>query len=138
MDQQLKYQGLIASCGMNCGLCIGFLRKKNPCAGCFKIGDVNKPKSCRSCAIANCEKLVATDSGLCYECQIFPCARLKRLDKRYRTKYGMSMVENLNFIKKKGMEGFLKREEQRWVCKFCGEGLCVHRSFCFACKAPLG
>jgi hypothetical protein len=28
MIQEQKYQGLIAACGMNCGLCIGYLRKK--------------------------------------------------------------------------------------------------------------
>lgn len=137
MDDKLKYKGLIASCGMNCGLCIGFLRKKNPCGGCFKLDDVHKPKSCRSCAIVNCKKLIVTDSGFCYECSIFPCFRLKRLDKRYRTKYGMSMVENLNFIKDNGMESFLKREEQRWKCESCGESLCVHRSSCLVCNAPL-
>ena len=35
----------------------------------------------------------------CYECDGFPCARVKRLDKRYRTKYEMSMIENLEYIR---------------------------------------
>lgn len=34
-------------------------------------------------------------------------ARLKQLDKRYRTNYNMSMIENLNNIQKLGLKGFL-------------------------------
>ena len=94
----LRYKDLIAPCGMNCGLCIGYIRKKNPCGGCFKKDDENKPSQCRSCSIVNCESLAKTKSGFCYECKKYPCARLKNLDKRYREKYGMSMIENLLYI----------------------------------------
>ena len=42
MQEQNRYRGLIAACGMNCGLCIGFLREKKPCGGCFKKDDEDK------------------------------------------------------------------------------------------------
>lgn len=46
------------------------------------------------------------------------------MDARYRTKYGMSEIENLNMIKNKGIACFLEQEEERWVNE---EGtLCVH------------
>lgn len=131
---KLKYVQLIAPCGMNCGLCIGHLRDKKPCGGCFKKDDENKPKYCRSCAIVNCEFLNKTKSGFCYDCKKYPCVRLKRLDKRYRTNYGMSMIENLEYIKKNGLEKFLVKEEVRWTCSECGHGLSVHRDFCLNCK----
>jgi len=134
-EASLKYQGLIAACGMNCGLCIGHLRDKKPCGGCFKLDDPNKPKSCRSCSIVNCHRLAKTESGFCYECDIYPCARLKKLNQRYRSKYGMSMLENLEFIQKEGMEQFLLNEQDRWKCKQCGEGISVHRDYCVHCKA---
>ena len=137
MEKQYKYNNLIAACGMNCGLCIGFLREKNPCGGCFKKEDLNKPKSCRSCAIVNCEGLKDTDSGLCYDCSKYPCIRLKKLDKRYRSKYRMSMIDNLNFIKEKGMDKFLENEQIRWTCKTCNSGVSVHRNFCLNCKTEL-
>lgn len=133
----MKYQDLIAPCGMNCGLCIGYLRVKKPCGGCFKINDENKPKHCRSCNIANCDSLVNTESGFCFECKTYPCTRLKRLDKRYRTKYGMSMLENLNYIQKFGIEKFFRNEEKKWSCRECNSGLCVHRSFCLNCKTEI-
>ncbi|PLX03128.1 MAG: hypothetical protein C0595_08250 [Marinilabiliales bacterium] len=131
----LYNQELIAPCGMNCGICIGHLRDRKPCGGCFKKEDVNKPKHCRSCSIANCELLKKTESGLCFECEKYPCTRLKNLDKRYRLKYGMSMIGNLDFIKDAGIENFIQYEEERWKCKNCGSGLCVHRDFCLNCNA---
>lgn len=41
-----------------------------------------------------CEKLATGLVRFCYECESFPRKRLKSLDKRYRTKYHMSMIEN--------------------------------------------
>jgi len=120
---------------MNCGLCIGHLREKKPCGGCFKIDDVNKPGVCRSCKIVNCELLAVTKSGFCFDCEKYPCTRLKNLDKRYKSKYGMSMIENLDYIKDYGLNKFLKVEEHKWKCSVCGAGLCVHRDFCLSCKA---
>ncbi len=128
---------LIAPCGMNCSLCIGHLREKKPCGGCFKVHDPNKPKVCRSCVIVNCAYLAETSSGFCYDCLKFPCTRLKNLDKRYRTKYRMSMIENLGFIKAQGLGTFVKAEEKRWKCKVCGSGLSVHRDFCLHCKTMI-
>ncbi len=58
-------------------------------------------------------------------CENYPCRRLKNLDKRYRTKYGMSMLENLEFIRENGVRKFVKREQKRW--KKDGQIYCVHR-----------
>jgi hypothetical protein len=137
MTQNNKYQGLIAACGMNCGLCIGYLRQKKACGGCYTKHDPNKPNVCRSCKIVNCELLAETVSGFCYDCEKYPCTRLKQLDKRYRTKYRMSMIDNLNFISENGMEKFLENEQNRWRCDVCGSGVSVHRDFCMSCKAKL-
>lgn len=124
---------MIAPCGMNCGLCIGHLRKRKPCGGCLGNNDINKPDSCKSCSVVDCEHLAKTESGFCYECPKYPCRRLKTLDKRYSTKYGMSMFENLAFIKEKGLENFLKSEERKWTCPNCSSGLSVHRDNCLIC-----
>jgi len=133
MSGSLKYQGMIAPCGMNCGLCIGHLRKRKPCRGCLGNNDINKPDGCKSCIVVACELLAKTESGFCYECPKYPCRRLKTLDKRYSTKYGMSMFENLTFIKENGLENFLKSEEEKWTCPNCGSGLSVHRDNCLIC-----
>jgi hypothetical protein len=133
MSGSIKYQGMIAPCGMNCGICIGHLRERKPCGGCFKNNDENKPKVCRSCSIVNCEYLAETESGFCYDCKKYPCTRLKNLDKRYRTKYRMSMIDNLEYIEKWGLLKFVESEQNRWKCRECGEIICVHRTSCFKC-----
>jgi len=76
---------LIAPCGMNCGICMAYLREKNRCPGC-RGDDASKMPSCLRCSIKNCETVKTTGSGFCYECPTGPCRRLKQLDKRYRTK----------------------------------------------------
>lgn len=125
---------LIAPCGMNCRLCLAYQREKKQCKGCNN--DIaSKSNSCLNCIIKNCSVIQNNMSGFCYECEKFPCLRLKQLDKRYMTKYNMSMIENLEAIKIYGMEMFLQREEKRWTCSECGRILCVHRCVCPTCKS---
>jgi hypothetical protein len=128
---------LIAPCGMNCAVCSAFLARKydlkkqgimrSYCAGCRPQG--------RNCAFMkkNCERLGKGLVPYCYECTEYPCRRLKHLDKRYRTNYRMSMIENLDFIKEQGMEQFLKREEEKWLCPDCGGTISCHGGLCFKC-----
>jgi hypothetical protein len=123
---------LIAPCGMNCGICMAYLRDKNKCPGCREIKKGNKTRF--GCIIRNCKHLKKTKSGFCYECEIFPCARMKRLDKRYRTKYDMSMFENLEFIRDKGIDRFLKAQRKKYKCPKCGGVMCVHRKKCLECE----
>jgi hypothetical protein len=125
---------LIAPCGMNCGLCLGYQRTKNKCAGCSSTS-LNKPNYCISCPIKTCQMLSRSKSKYCYKYEMFPCKRIKNLDKRYRTKYGMSMIENLNAVKEIGIRKFVKLEKQKWTCLKCGNIICVHRNVCLVCGA---
>jgi hypothetical protein len=119
----------IAACGMNCSICMAFLRERNKCPGC-RIIDPEKVKTRLHCIIRNCDKL---QNNFCFGCSIFPCKRLQSLDKRYRTKYRMSMIENLNHIGIIGMDSFLKSENLRWTCSTCNGTICVHRGYCLTC-----
>ena len=123
---------LIAPCGMNCGICMAYLREKNHCPGC-NGPDTNKAVSCVRCIIKNCGTIKKTK--FCFKCEKYPCTRLKNIDKRYRTKYGMSMIENLENIKKLGIRQFVKNERARWTCQKCGGTINVHRWCCFDCGA---
>lgn len=127
---------LIAPCGMNCGICRAYLREKRKCPGC-RASDENKPFSfCVNCIIKNCDELKKHDAKFCFECEKLPCPRLKQLDKRYRTKYNMSMLENLENIQKYGIRKFVKNEKIRWTCSKCGGIICVHGGYCFNCEEP--
>lgn len=124
---------LAAPCGMNCGLCLGYQREKNKCAGC-NSDSFNKPNYCIKCSIKNCEFLLKRGAKFCFSCDNYPCKRIKNLDKRYRNKYGMSMIENLSKIKEIGVRKFVKLENQRWTCSKCGNIICVHRENCLICS----
>ena len=124
---------LIAPCGMNCRLCRAYTRDKKPCPGC-RGDDSHKSKSCVVCRIKNCEKIVNARVKYCFCCNSFPCVRLNHLDKRYRTKYGMSMISNLENIRQFGIRHFIRNEKERWSCPECGELLSVHKSQCLYCQ----
>jgi hypothetical protein len=129
---------LIAPCGMNCALCMSYLAMKNDlkkqgvmtgyCAGCRPRG--------KNCAFMkkSCELLAKGLVKYCYECAEFPCQRLKNLDKRYRTNYHMSMIENLDYIKEHGMTKFLKQQLEKWRCLKCGGVITCHGGLCYSCE----
>jgi len=124
---------LIAPCGINCGFCRAHLRDRNKCVGCrTEIGF--KPNHCIYCSIKNCEYLSNTASGFCYDCEKYPCTRIKHIDKRYRTRYNLSLIENLDQIKKSGLNKFVSAENKRWKCSKCGGSICIHTGNCIDCK----
>jgi len=127
---------LIAPCGMNCSVCRAYLRKKNKCSGC-RVTDIGKPITRTTCKIKTCDVLETNNSSYCFECEKFPCGEIKRLDKRYCTKYNMSMIENLENIKKFGVEKFIESEKARWTCPECGGTICVHIGKCSSCGNAL-
>jgi hypothetical protein len=129
---------LIAPCGMNCGLCVSYLAMKNDlkkkgfnktyCAGCRPRG--------KNCAFLkkSCERLGQGLVNFCYECPDFPCRRLKGLDKRYKERYHMSMIDNLKSMRDHGMQQFLAGEEAKWRCPQCGQSICCHNGLCLNCQ----
>jgi hypothetical protein len=119
--KQFKFgEELIAPCGMNCGVCRAYVRQNNACLGCNVAGQ-KMPKTRECCVIRLCEK---RNGKFCYDCDEFPCDRLKTMDRRYRTKYEMSEIENLEFIRDHGLKKFLQEECKKRISE---KGiLCVH------------
>jgi hypothetical protein len=135
MENKRITPNLISPCGMNCALCLGYQREKNKCQGCRNEDNIKyKTRGSNNCVIKNCPTIQSNKSGFCYECDKFPCTRLKQLDKRYRTKYNMSMIENLENIKSKGIKNFIKDQETKWKCHECNGLICVHRGYCLECS----
>jgi hypothetical protein len=124
----------IAPCGLNCELCHGYQREKNKCGGCNSANV--KPGYCTTCIIKYCPEKGGNDMLLCSSsCAKFPCKRLKDLDKRYRTKYGESAIENIALIAEIGLDAFVVHDAVKWKCPQCGSLLCVHRECCLKCGA---
>jgi len=136
MQQRKFTPELIAHCGMNCGICKAYLAysrgipkekgKVIHCPGCL-------PRN-KNCFIKRgCKKLSKNEIKFCFECEDMPCENLDRLDRRYRKRYGMSMVENLQELKEKGMKKFLEIQESRYECPECGDVISVHDGKCYEC-----
>ena len=62
-----------------------------------------------------------------------PCENLDRIDRRYRKRYNMSMVENLKELEEKGMNQFLRSQEDKYECQKCGDVISVHDGKCYTC-----
>jgi len=127
---------LIMPCGMNCGICKRYLAysrgipekkgKVSHCQGCI-------PRN-KNCVIKrSCRKLRRKEIESCLECDDMPCETLDCLDWRYRSRYGMSMVENIREIMEKGMEKFLEKQEKKYRCPECGDFVSVHDGKCYVC-----
>ena len=128
---------LVAPCGMNCAICSNYLARvhdlkkqgilKTYCTGC-------RPRA-KQCAMLmkRCMLIRNGEIRFCSECMEYPCPPLKRLDDRYRHRYHMSMLKNLDAIREHGIEGFLQGEEDRWRCPDCGGTICCHNGICFDC-----
>ncbi|MBP1762861.1 MAG: hypothetical protein H6Q64_2403 [Firmicutes bacterium] len=123
---------MIAPCGLNCATCLSQFKSTITCGGCNN-NNHHKPEYCSRCIIKNCEKRIINKYKYCFQCDTFPCRRLKQLDKRYSTKYHMSLLVNLNDIKMNGIRNYIKREKGKWICSKCGYLLCVHREYCLNC-----
>ena len=124
---------LIAPCGMNCNICKAHYKDKNTCPGCREL-EKKTPPTRINCIVRNCAVLKENKWMYCSDkCDKYPCKRLKALDKRYRTKYHMSMLENLDHIKQNGIKSFLEKEEKKWTCPQCGGIVTCHGGMCLNC-----
>ena len=131
-DMPLSHKESVAPCGLDCRLCYRYKQDKNPCPGCR--GDDNlKLPSCLKCEIKNCSLIKSGEVAFCSECSKYPCSRVKKLDKRYKKSYNLSVVENLDRIKAVGLDRFISEQEQNWSCSNCGEVLCMHKPECGNC-----
>ena len=126
----MEYDFHIAPCGINCSLCTVFQRKQNRCNGCHSDW-TRKPKHCADCFIKNCN---LRTSPYCYSCRQFPCTRLKNLEIRYRKNYQIGPLQNLEIIRRQGIEYFITQETDRWTCSRCGQLKSVHQLLCPHCN----
>jgi hypothetical protein len=128
-------RSMIAPCGINCGVCSAHLRETNTCPGC-RGDDSDKCVTRIKCRMKTCEAFQDGHAKYCFECGGFPCDALKHLDRRYRTRYRMSPIKNLEGIRDSGIREFLRSESAKWTCSGCGGTVCVHKGRCLSCGTP--
>ena len=127
---------LIAPCGMNCAICSRYLShqnnlKRSKCVGC-RPGNKQCDYLFKKCTGIN--HASKDNPSFCFECEQYPCKEIKRIDKRYRKNYKMSVVENLETIKKIGIKKFIEQQYEKYRCQNCGGLISIHNNKCFKCE----
>lgn len=125
---------LLAPCGMSCLVCYAHLRTRRPCHGC-RGPDDRKPNHCRACKIKACAEDHQVEH--CGDCATFPCALIKRLDRSYRQRYQVSLIDYTTQLKLLGITAFLKTQQAEWTCAQCGGVISLHDRACSVCGQVL-
>ena len=106
----VKTYPTIACCGLDCGLCPTYYTKgPSRCPGCCGPDFFNKHPSCS--IITCCVKNYKFET--CAQCNEFPCQKLKDWDEYDSFICHRVSLTNLNLIKKKGLEVFIKQQKKR-------------------------
>lgn len=129
---------LLAPCGMDCAHCSAYLsrgtrRQEHKCTGCL-------PRR-KQCAYIwrDCETRALPEGRVrfCFECEAFPCERLRKIDKRYAQRgWPNSFIRNNERIREIGPEAFAREQAERFRCGGCGGAVSIHDRACSACGRP--
>lgn len=122
---------MFAPCGMNCKVCYKHCYDKKPCGGCF-TNTPGKPGHCRSCKIKAC--VSGKKLSYCYECDEYPCKRIKNLEKSYNIRYGASLMANSRMVQEKGIPAYMEQQKEKYTCPKCGGVISVHDLECSECQ----
>jgi hypothetical protein len=126
---------------MDCSHCSAYLNHLYGQAGKVNIGCAGCRPRNKKCGhiIKRCEKLHKREVDFCYECEMFPCEHLDRLEARYiKHGYANSFIGNNIRIKEIGEEAFQAEQNIRFTCQDCGGPVSIHEGRCYKCgKTPI-
>jgi predicted amidophosphoribosyltransferase len=99
-------------------------------------------EGCKRCTIRACAKEKKVEG--CVECAEYPCQEVKK-----RTGYISEvmrdvlphtkvMFRNIDVIKEKGLDYWVKDQERRWSCPQCGAPFTWYQETCNKCGRELG
>jgi hypothetical protein len=120
---------LFAPCGINCISCEKY---NNPCSGCL-INDSGKTKSTLKCKIKSC--FDNKKFKYCGRCSEFPCKLIKKHDKNFKKRHGISTLENAGRIKYMGINKMMVEDREKWICSKCGGITTYQKKKCSDCKS---
>jgi hypothetical protein len=128
---------MLAPCGMNCAVCSKYLAlanglKMSQCSGC-RPGNKHCSYLFEKCGGVNANRPGTTDAPFCFECELYPCKEIKRMDTRYRKNYRMSTIENLETIRESGLESLIRIQIEKYSCDRCDQLISTHNNKCFQC-----
>ncbi|MFO8018201.1 MAG: DUF3795 domain-containing protein [Promethearchaeia archaeon] len=134
-----KYEGLdwVSYCGIYCGACPAFHRGR--CKGCRSTENKTERKGSCGYGIRSCCEKKRLD--YCGQCKDFPCSKINKLIKSQKGRkeydYRHNIPANFRMINKKGLDGWLQYQKEKWRCKKCGGSGVFYNFICWDCKKPL-
>jgi predicted RNA-binding Zn-ribbon protein involved in translation (DUF1610 family) len=154
---------LAAACGTYCGACPAYLAKHSEdeqiktklqkrsssgpakamkgippsnwmdgllCDGCLSGGML--AAHCKTCNIRLHAANKQNDSR-CSDCEELPCYRITNLMNMGRYLHRQEYLPNLKKIREMGVQEWVKKEEERWLCPNCGLPMSWYDAECARC-----
>lgn len=142
---------LLAPCGLYCGVCAVYIAHRDnnikfkerivnvykpftktiediTCKGCMAENHEEKFGFCQKCGIRDCIKKLGYEG--CYQCDKFPCWRIKRFPMPVGKKVIMRAIP---YWKEFGTEKWVDEEIKRYHCPKCGNALFRGAKKCNQC-----
>lgn len=140
----MKNYNKLGYCGLFCGACELFLATRENdldrisrenaipvkllnCMGC-RSNIVSL--YCRNCSIKKC--CIEKGISVCVECYEFPCSVLRAFEND-RCLHHKGIIKSQKDILKIGIEGYIKKQEERWKCNKCGKVYSWYEIICKNC-----
>lgn len=133
MDKIIDHN-LFAPCGVNYSLCYVYLdlrKSGKSCRGCLNNNNDGKPNHCISCSIKKC--VTSRDKTYCFECELFPCKKLKNLSNSYKKRYKTNLIERGFLAKDIGIEKLLEKDRIEYSCYHCAGIISLQNNICSEC-----
>jgi len=132
---------LAGICGLYCGACTTYRAYKDKnvalleklaatrkvpveritCDGClssnYRLYLSHESRDCEFRRCAKEHKVI-----WCFECAEFPCKRLNDFSRDGKAHH-TAVIDNLKEMKSLGVDEWLKVQEKRWLCPYCGQKL---------------
>lgn len=135
-------------CGLYCGACAvlkanedGTLQEK--CkewdiapedAHCHGCKSDTPAVYCRTCDIKKCAE--EKNVNFCFQCTEYLCPRLTAFKNDEHPHHSV-IFKNLETIKNKGVESWLKEQKSRWSCSECGTSYTWYDNVCPQCGSTV-
>ena len=127
------YPDSVGMCGVNCAPASCY--RNGTCLGCRSGNHDQKRISKWKCRIRTC--VLTKNLGHCGECEEFPCAIRRRLDKKYRENYGIDLHTNIRVLTRIGPAGWCLRQQSEYTCPVCKGTIDPYKHTCYECGIPL-
>jgi len=123
-------------CGVYCGACPVMLATKtgelDESQQCYGYKSEKPTGFCSTCGIKACASSKRFE--FCIECsEITNCDLMQKFIADQQYPYGRCVLKNMEKIQIIGLSSWLKMQEKRWRCEYCGEPYSWYRVTCAKC-----